>query len=162
MSKTYPSKAAKFVELSWYCSVEKQSKLAEQWNDAHFVGKSKRDDEHLLVPRGLIRSGRAGRRQARVERWNLGSVKAVWSRLWELKASTEIDTLVARQKYITNNAEDEHRHLFAQDALGKKGRSVEHDLRPVGPKRLLKQNHQVFFLQTSNRRVQVWEKLSRQ
>ena len=99
----------KFAELGWFCSIDKQSKLAEQWNDAHLVGKSKRDDEHLVVIRGLTRSARAGRRQARVERWNLGSVKAVWSRLWELKASTEIDTLVTRQKYITNHAVDEHR-----------------------------------------------------
>ena len=44
----------------------------------------------------------AGRRQARVERLNLGSVS-----LWELKASAEIDTSFTRQKYITNHAVDE-------------------------------------------------------
>ena len=36
-------------------------------------------------------------------------LKAVLSRLWELKASTEIDTSAARQKNITNQALDEHR-----------------------------------------------------
>ena len=85
----------KFAELSWFCSIAKLSKLAEQWNDAHLVGKLKRDDEHLLIIRGLTHSARAGRRQARVERWNLGSVRAVWRRLWELRASTTIDTSVA-------------------------------------------------------------------
>ena len=35
-------------------------------------------------------------------------LKAVLSRLWELKASTEIDTSAARHKNITNQALDEH------------------------------------------------------
>ena len=48
MSKNYHGEAAKFVELSWFCSIDKQSRLAEQLDDAHVVGKSKRDDEHLL------------------------------------------------------------------------------------------------------------------
>ena len=39
-------------------------KLIEQWNDAHLMGKSKRDEEHLLAVRGWTRSARAGRRQA--------------------------------------------------------------------------------------------------
>ena len=97
------------LNLVCFLAFDKQSKLAEQWNDAYLVGKSKRDDEHLFVIRGLTRSARAGRRQAQVERWNSGSAKAVWSRLWELKASIEIDTLVTRQKYTTNHAVDEHR-----------------------------------------------------
>ena len=63
----------------------------------------------MLVIRGLTRSARAGRRQARVEEWNLGSVKAVFNRIQELEASTETDTSVARQKYITNQALSEHR-----------------------------------------------------
>ena len=107
--KDYHGEVEKFAELSWFHRIAKQSKLAEQWNDAHLVGKLKRADEHLLVIRSLTRSARAGRRQARVEKRNLGSVKAVWSRLWELKASTVFDTSVARQKYITNQALDEHR-----------------------------------------------------
>ena len=57
--------------------------------------------------KGLTRSAGAGRRQARVEKWNLGSVKAVLNQKW--KTSTEIDTSVDRQKYITNQALNEHR-----------------------------------------------------
>ena len=34
---------------------------------------------------------------------------AVWSRLWELNARTEIDTSVVRYEYIMNHAVDEHR-----------------------------------------------------
>ena len=60
MSKDYHGEVAKFAELSWFCSAAKQSKLAEQWKDAHWVGKLKRADEHLLVVRGLTRSARAG------------------------------------------------------------------------------------------------------
>ena len=97
------------LSLVGFAAFDKQSKLAEQSNDAHLVGKTKRDDEHLPVIRGLTRSVRAGRRQAQVERWNLGSAKVVWSRLRELKASIEIDTMVTGQKYITNHAVDEHR-----------------------------------------------------
>ena len=54
-------------------------KLAHQWKDAHWVGKLKRADEHLLVIRGMTRSAGAGRRQAGDEKLNLGcgSVKAV-------------------------------------------------------------------------------------
>ena len=39
----------------------------------------------------------------------LGSVNAVLNRIRELKTSTEIDTSVARQKYITNQALNDHR-----------------------------------------------------
>ena len=59
--------------------------------------------------KGLIRSARTGQRQVRDEKWNLDGVMALLSRLWELNASTEIDTSVARQKYITNQALDKHR-----------------------------------------------------
>ena len=110
------------LNLVCFLAFDKQSRLAEQSNDALLVGKSKRDDGHLLVIRGLTRSARAGRRQAQVERRNFGSAKAVWSRLWELKASAEIDTLVTGQKYITNHAVDEHRRtpLCTRCVLGYK------------------------------------------
>ena len=54
---------AKFAELSWFHRTAKQSKLAEQWEDARWVGKLKRADEHLFVIRSLTRSLGAGRRQ---------------------------------------------------------------------------------------------------
>ena len=54
---------AKFAELSWFQRAAKQSKLAEQWEDARWVGKLKRADEHLFVIRSLTRSPGAGRRQ---------------------------------------------------------------------------------------------------
>ena len=88
MSKDYHDEVAKFSELSWCRTPAKQAKLTEQWKDAHWVGMWKRSDEHLLVIKGSIRSARAGRRQSRDEKWNLDSVKAVLSRIWELKAST--------------------------------------------------------------------------
>ena len=46
----------------------------------------KRADEQLLVIRGLTRSARAGRGQARDEKLNLDSVKAVLSRIQDLKS----------------------------------------------------------------------------
>ena len=95
MSNDDNGKVAKFAEWSWFRSIA-QPKLAEQWKDAHGVGKLKRADEHSFVIRSLTRSARAGRRQARFEKWNLGSVKAVLHRIRELKTSTEIDTSVAR------------------------------------------------------------------
>ena len=95
MSKDYHGEVTKF-ELSSFHRIAKQSKLAEPWKDAHWVGKLKRPDEHLFVIRSLTRSARACRRQARVEKWNLGSVRTVLNRLWDSKASTEIDTSVER------------------------------------------------------------------
>ena len=94
---------AKLAELWWFHSIVKQSKLAEHWKDAHWVGKLKRADEWLLVIKGLTRSARAGRRQARDEKWNLDSVEAVLNSIQELKASTELD----KQKNITNQFLDE-------------------------------------------------------
>ena len=80
----------------------------EQRTDAHLVGKLNRADEHLLVFKGLTRSAGAGRKQVRDEKWNLGSVKAVLSRIPGSKVNTDIDTSVARQEYITIQALDEH------------------------------------------------------
>ena len=59
ISKDYHGEVAKFAELSWFHSIAKQSKLAERWTDAHWVGKFKRADEQLLVTRGLTRSEQA-------------------------------------------------------------------------------------------------------
>ena len=114
MSKDYRGEVAKFAELSWFHSIAKQSKLEEQWKDDHWVGGLKGADEQLLVIRGLTRSARAGRRQARDEKWALDSVKAVLSRIQEWKASTEIDTSVDKQKYITNQAWDTRAHCRAR------------------------------------------------
>ena len=108
MSKDYHSEVAKLAELSWFHRVAKQSKLAEQWKDAHWVGKLKRADEHLLVIRSLTRSAGAGRRQMRDEKWNFGQCQSSVESYSGIE-STEIDTSVARQKYITNQALNEHR-----------------------------------------------------
>ena len=109
MSKDEHGEVAKFDERSWSRSIAKTSKLAEQWNDARGIGKLNRTEEHSFVIKGLNRSVRAGRKQARDEKLNLEIVKAVLSRIWELKASTEIDTSVARQKYNTNQLLHKHR-----------------------------------------------------
>ena len=74
MSKDCHGDVAKSAALSWFHSIAMQSKLAELWKDAHWVVKLTRADENLLVIRSLTRSARAGRRQAPVEKWNLGSV----------------------------------------------------------------------------------------
>ena len=86
-------------------NAEEQTSLFK-WKDAHWVQKLKRADEHLLVIRELTRLARAGRGQARAEKWNLGSDKAVLNRIQELKASTELHTSAVRQKYITNRVLD--------------------------------------------------------
>ena len=100
---------ARFVEWSWFRSIAKTSKLEEQRIEAHLVGWLKRADEHSLVIRSLTRSAGAGRRQARNEKWHLDSVKAMLNRIRGMKTSTEIDTSVDRQKYITNQALDKHK-----------------------------------------------------
>ena len=40
------------VRASSSCSIDKQTKLIEQWNDVHLMGNSKRGEEHLLAVRG--------------------------------------------------------------------------------------------------------------
>ena len=65
MSRDYHGEVAKFAQFSWFHRIAKQSKLAEQWKDVHWVGKLKRADEHLLVIRSLTRS--AGASQSSVE-----------------------------------------------------------------------------------------------
>ena len=64
--------------------------LLFKWKDAHWVEKLERADEYLLVIRELTRTAGAGQRQARVDKWNLGSVKAVLNRIQELKATPHI------------------------------------------------------------------------
>ena len=96
MSKDYRGEVAKFAELSWFQSIAKQQKLSEQWKNAHWVGKLKRADEQLLVIRGLTRSVKMK-----------SGIWTVLNRIQEWK-STEIDTSVDKQKYITNQVLDEH------------------------------------------------------
>ena len=110
MSKDYHGEVAKFAELSWFHNIAKQSKLAQQWKGARWVGKLKRADEQLRVIRSLTRSSQKQVEDKLVMKSrNLDSVKAVLNRIQEWKASTEIDTSVDRQKYITNQALDKHR-----------------------------------------------------
>ena len=81
---------------------------AEQWKEAHWVGKSERSDDHSLAIRSSTLSVRAIRRKPREEQWNLDCVKAVLVRPWELRVRTEFDAPAARQKYITNQGLDKH------------------------------------------------------
>ena len=103
MSKDYHGEFAKFSELVWFRILAKQPKLAEQWREAHWVGKSERSAEHLLAIRG---STCAIRREPRDEQWNLESVKAVLVSPWELQLRTDFDAPLTRQKYITNQMLD--------------------------------------------------------
>ena len=98
---------SKFSELVWFRLRAKQPKLAEQWREAHWVGRSERSDEHLLAIRGSTCSARAIRRTPRDEQWNLECVKAVLVSPWELRVRTEFDAPL-RQKYITNQMLDQH------------------------------------------------------
>ena len=103
-----PDGQTSFSELVWFRIPAKQSKLEEQWKEAHWVGKSERSDEPLLVFRGSTCSARAIRRKPREEQWNLDSVKEVVVHPWELRVRTEFDTPAVRQKYITNQALNKH------------------------------------------------------
>ena len=81
-----------------------------------------------------------------MKKWNLDSVNAVLNRFQEWKASTEIDTSVDKQNYITNQALDKHMQACTtlhKMGLGYRKRIAEHGLRSFGPKRLLKQKLQV-------------------
>ena len=46
MSKDYLGEFEKFSKLVWFRLPAKQPKLAEQWKEAHWVGKSERSEEH--------------------------------------------------------------------------------------------------------------------
>ena len=46
MSKDYHGVISKFSELVRFRIPAKQPKLAEQWKETHWVGKSERSDEH--------------------------------------------------------------------------------------------------------------------
>ena len=59
MNKDYHGEVAKFSDLSWFRGTAKQSKLAEQWKEAHWVGKLKPADEHLLAIEFSTHSARA-------------------------------------------------------------------------------------------------------
>ena len=108
-SKDDRGEVGKFAEWSWFRSIAKTSKLGEQLTDVQLVGKLNRAIDQLLVIKSLTRSAAgAGRKQVRDEKWILGSVNAVLSRIPRSKVSTDIDTSVARQEYITNQALDEH------------------------------------------------------
>ena len=109
MNKNYHGEAVKFVELIWFCSIARQSKLAKQWKDAHLGGKLKRGDGHLLVTSRLTHPARAGRDKLELKSGIWAVSKQCGVVFGNLMASTGIDTLVARQKYITNHAVDEHR-----------------------------------------------------
>ena len=138
-------KLAKFSELVWFRILAKQLKLAEQWKEAHWVGKSERSDEHLLAIRGSTSSARTIRRKPREEHWNLESVKAALECPWELRVCTEFDAPVRRQKYITNQkcwtSMDERRFAhWVQDHIRP---SVKRDSKQFGAKNLLKQQFQI-------------------
>ena len=152
MSKDYHSEVAKFSQMSWFRSTAKQSKLTKQWKEAHRVGKLKRAYERLLVIKGSIYSDRASRRKSSDEQLNLDSVKAVLSRPWELKASTELHT-AARQKYIMNQVLDKRgRPLITKCALGAAHSSECRDLL-LGSKK--------FEVVLTAYRGQMWEKSRR-
>ena len=109
MGKDYDGEVAKLSELVWFRIPAKQPTLAEQWKEAHWVGKSERSDEHLLAIRGSTCSTRAIRRKPHDEQWHLEGVKAVLVSPWELRVRTEFDAPLTRQKYITNQILDQHR-----------------------------------------------------
>ena len=93
-----------------FAGLPNSQKLAEQWNEVHWVGKSIRSDEHLLVISGSTSSARAIRRKIRGKQWNVDSVKAVLVRPRELRGRTEFDAPAVRQKYIKSQALDHVRH----------------------------------------------------
>ena len=108
MSKDYHGEVGKLSELVLVRIFAKQPKLADQWREAHWFGKSKRSDEQLLAIRGSTYSARAIRRKPHDEQWNLESVKAVLVSPWEVRVRTGFDAPVTRQKYITNQMLDQY------------------------------------------------------
>ena len=90
MRKDYHCEVAKFSELVWFRIPAKQPKLAEQWKEAHWVGKSERSDEQLLAIRGSTYSARAIRRKPCEEQWNLNIVKAVLVRLLGIESAYRV------------------------------------------------------------------------
>ena len=116
----------RFSELSWFHSIDKHTKLAEQWKEVHWTVKLKRAEEQLFAVKSVNHEVGTGRRKSRDEQWNLDG-----SGHLESKVSTERDTTVARQKYITNQALDKHRRtsLRTRRILRTEARALEHQSR---------------------------------
>ena len=63
----------------------------------------------LLVINGSTPPDTASRRTSCDDQWNVDSVRAVLSPIWDLKMSPDIGKSAVRQKYMTNQALDRHR-----------------------------------------------------
>ena len=126
MSKDGYGEVVRFSELSWFHSIDKHTKLAEQWKEVHWTVKLKRAEEQLFAVKSVNHEFGTGRRKSRDEQWNLDR-----SRHLESKVITELDTTFARQKYITNQALDKHRRtsLRTRRILRTEARALEHQSR---------------------------------
>ena len=145
MSKDEHGEVAKFDERSWSRSIAKTSKLAEQWNDAH---ERNRTEEHPFVIKGLNRSVRAGRKQARDEKVEFGRCQSSFKSYLgtESEYGNRHIKLPDRSTTRINRCTNTGLHHVAQDAPGIQEfvhLSAGHELRSSGPKSLLKQKLQV-------------------
>ena len=126
MSKDGYGEVVRFSELSWFHSIDKHTKLAEQWKEIHWTVKLKRAEEQLFAVKSVNHEFGTGRRKSRDEQWNLDR-----SRHLESKVITELNTTFARQKYITIQALDKHRRtsLRTRRILRTEARALEHQSR---------------------------------
>ena len=85
MSKDGYGEVVRFSELSWFHSIDKHTKLAEQWKEVHWTVKLKRAEEQLFAVKSVNHEVGTGRRKSRDEQWNLDR-----SRHLESKVSTEL------------------------------------------------------------------------
>ena len=105
MNKDDYDEIERFSGLSLFHNTDKQTKLAEQWKNVHWMVKLTRTEEHLLAIKCEPRSRNKNEENIMInsrkncdEQWKLGSAKTVPSLFPESKVSTERDTTVARQK----------------------------------------------------------------
>ena len=106
MSKDYHGEVANFSDLVWFRILAKQPKLAEQWREAHWVGKPERSDEHLI--RGSTFFSQSDSEKTTCRTVEFGECQSCVVSPWYVRVRTELDAPPTRQKYITNQMLDQH------------------------------------------------------
>ena len=126
MSKDYHGEISKFSELVWFRIPAKQPKLAEQWRETHWVGKSERSDEHLLAIRGSTYFSESDLENT--------TCAQSWMRRPQDRSTSRIHVGPARSNTaLTQDAQRVHDHTRP---------FVERGSRPFGPRSLQKQKFQ--------------------
>ena len=101
--KAYTGEVVPLFELVWFHLPDrKQAKLEVRWDDGLWIGKTDRNDEHIVAtPDGKATvTTRAVRRKPPSKRFSGEQVKALQAAPWETKIK-EVKLVEPRRRYIT-------------------------------------------------------------